>query len=581
MKNPFFAQGSFTIDPNASPDELARRRERIMDMMKGTGQAKYVGQGVADLFKGILAGRQLGQINKAESAQRASFNDQWAGLFGGGSSSAGTRGAPMGDYSGQGYTPPKEENPMFPLGQTGEAPAVAEFPLGEAVSGKPTERQIYDGLLARGLPEHIAQGFMMNFRDESGFDPGINEAAPIVPGSRGGFGLYQLTGPRRTAYEAFANERGVSPDDWNAQLDFLMTELQGPEARAWSTIASTKDAGSAAAAIASDFLRPAKEHLDRRVSNYTGGGGYDVAQLDIGTLAQLAASPFATPAQKAIVGALMQQQMNMLDPAYQLGLEKSQLELEALRNPKPDPVKGVEFGDNLVNPYTGEIIAEGQADTTLKIEELADGRKYYVDPTGVQPPRLVNPALDVPPTKPKGYTESEQKLVLFRNMQEESAPILEQLEAQWNPANLGDKVAGWALGGNYFASQEGQMYSAAAASWAEGALRIATGAAATEPEIQRTVSTYFAQPGDTAATIEFKRNLRAMYNRSIYAALNEEGGAEGKLALPADFAAKSKPSEPERFTDFESYAADPRTQAAAKKYGVTVEEMWTIYQENN
>ncbi len=48
--------------------------------------------------------------------------------------------------------------------------------------------------------------FVMNFKDESGLDPGINEANPIVPGSRGGYGLYQLTGPRRKAYEAFAQQ---------------------------------------------------------------------------------------------------------------------------------------------------------------------------------------------------------------------------------------------------------------------------------------------------------------------------------------------------------------------------------------
>ena len=124
---------------------------------------------------------------------------------------------------------------------------------------------VRQGLLARGLPAHIADGFVMNIADESGFNAGINEVRPTVPGSRGGFGLYQLTGPRRVAFEEFAAQRGVPASDPDAQLDFLMTELQGPESRAAQSIFSAQDAPSAAVAIARDFLRPAPENLQRRV----------------------------------------------------------------------------------------------------------------------------------------------------------------------------------------------------------------------------------------------------------------------------------------------------------------------------
>lgn len=128
-----------------------------------------------------------------------------------------------------------------------------------------------DGLMRRGLPQHVADAFVMNFRDESGLNPGINEIAPIVPGSRGGYGLYQLTGPRRVAYERFAQERGVNLADPDAQMDFLMMELQGPEARAAQRILAAPDTGTAAAAIVRDFLRPAPEHRDRRTAQYLGG----------------------------------------------------------------------------------------------------------------------------------------------------------------------------------------------------------------------------------------------------------------------------------------------------------------------
>lgn len=128
--------------------------------------------------------------------------------------------------------------------------------------------RIRDGLIARGLPPHVADGFVMNMRDESGLNPGINEVSPTVPGSRGGFGLYQLTGPRRTSYEQFASQRGVDPSNADAQLDFLVQELQGPERRAAQSIFAAQDAPSAAIAIARDFLRPAPEHLSRRMARY-------------------------------------------------------------------------------------------------------------------------------------------------------------------------------------------------------------------------------------------------------------------------------------------------------------------------
>lgn len=138
-----------------------------------------------------------------------------------------------------------------------------------------TEEQLVAGLVQRGMPLHIAQGFVTNFKDESGLNPGINEIAPIVPGSRGGYGLYQLTGPRRRQYEAWAAENGFELADPNAQLDFLMLELNTTEKGAWDKIKNTATAGEAAAAIVNSFLRPAESHRAKRESRYLGGSVID------------------------------------------------------------------------------------------------------------------------------------------------------------------------------------------------------------------------------------------------------------------------------------------------------------------
>lgn len=130
---------------------------------------------------------------------------------------------------------------------------------------------ILDGLIRRGMNPVQAEAFVWNFKDESGLNPGINEIAPIVPGSRGGFGLSQWTGPRRRALEAYAASQGRPVDDADLQLDFLMTELQGPEKSAWDRISAAQSTPEAAAAVVNYFLRPAEEHRARREANYLGG----------------------------------------------------------------------------------------------------------------------------------------------------------------------------------------------------------------------------------------------------------------------------------------------------------------------
>jgi len=138
-------------------------------------------------------------------------------------------------------------------------------------SPRPSARQgddIYQGLVDRGLPEHVARGFVMNMRDESGLDSNINERDPLVEGSRGGFGLYQVTGPRRVAFEAFAESRGKGYGDKDTQLDFLMHEMATTEKHNAADIMRTSTAGEAASVIVNKFLRPSEEHRARRSARY-------------------------------------------------------------------------------------------------------------------------------------------------------------------------------------------------------------------------------------------------------------------------------------------------------------------------
>ena len=144
-----------------------------------------------------------------------------------------------------------------------------------------------NGLIQRGMPDHIAKGFVANYMAESRLDPGVNEEAPTVAGSRGGFGLYQLTGPRRRQYEAYASQRGVALDDPDAQMDFMMEELQTTEKSAWSAIQTAKDPVEAARLVSERFLRPGTPHIENRLNNArrlagvpTNSGGADAGRAN-------------------------------------------------------------------------------------------------------------------------------------------------------------------------------------------------------------------------------------------------------------------------------------------------------------
>lgn len=281
-----------------SYDELQRKR-KIAEQMIAANQRtpQSVGEGLAAIGRALSA-RRIGKIaDEREAELRGEFTSGFESLF-----------------------------------SPSQAPSMPSDPMG--LTGAPVGGEsIVSGLVARGLPEHVAQGFVMNMQDESGLNPGINEIDPIVPGSRGGFGLSQWTGPRRVALENFARSQGRDVADPELQLDFLMAELQGPESSAMREIMATNDAGSAAAAIARSYLRPAQEHLDRRVAKYTGGGGVAQPQADPQQIMALMSSPFATDAQKAYLGAMLQRSMPMTE-AERLDMDLKRAQLAATQTPK-------------------------------------------------------------------------------------------------------------------------------------------------------------------------------------------------------------------------------------------------------
>jgi hypothetical protein len=331
----------FGGDTGLSYEDVQRKR-KIADALLAQNMrgSQNVPQGLTSVARALAAKSIENKTGQAMEGLNAEADAIFNSIFGGGGGTFAGMGATggMGASGGMGPTSPA---PVPGVRTSGEGEAVADDAMATLVKM---------GLTERGLPEHVADGFVMNARDESGLSTDINEIAPLVPGSRGGYGLMQWTGPRRVALEQAAAERGVAPSDLNLQLDTIVSELQGPEARAGQAILSTKDAPSAATAIVNDFLRPAPEHRARRAAAYGGqpsqGGG---ATPSVQAIAAAMANPVIQndPGRMAILQSLLGQAMQANDPMRAMEMERAQLELEALRNPQPE-VDYRSVGDTLV-----------------------------------------------------------------------------------------------------------------------------------------------------------------------------------------------------------------------------------------
>jgi hypothetical protein len=99
-----------------------------------------------------------------------------------------------------------------------------------------------------GLTKDQAAGIVSNLWAESHLQ-GINEANP-APGTRGGFGWAQWTGPRRAAFEQWAAEHHLDPASDAANYGYLINELRsGRYASVMQGVRTAPNAEAAAGAF--------------------------------------------------------------------------------------------------------------------------------------------------------------------------------------------------------------------------------------------------------------------------------------------------------------------------------------------
>jgi hypothetical protein len=117
------------------------------------------------------------------------------------------------------------------------------------------------------ISPQVAAGIVGQLGYESAGLQSINEMQPVVPGSRGGFGWAQWTGPRRREFESWAQQNNLDVADPEANYQFLVHELtQTPEKRVLSKLQGIEDPVEAGKVFTDTFLRPGVPAYDKRAS---------------------------------------------------------------------------------------------------------------------------------------------------------------------------------------------------------------------------------------------------------------------------------------------------------------------------
>lgn len=90
----------------------------------------------------------------------------------------------------------------------------------------------------------------------------LQETSPTVPGSRGGYGWFQWTGPRRRSFEAYCQRNKLNPASDEANYKFLFVELNGDEQGAIPALKKAREVRDANGKLLKSELRSKVEAFE-------------------------------------------------------------------------------------------------------------------------------------------------------------------------------------------------------------------------------------------------------------------------------------------------------------------------------
>lgn len=402
-------------------DELQRKRAVAESLLAGAGSApRNVGEGLNAIGKALAYRGIEKRATKEEARMRDEFNAKWDGAFGsgipgmGGPSGGGT---PSGTWTPE---PPKpnalevaqgtmEGGMSFPGLPKAELGGGADLSYGSAVMTP--QEMLIEGAKVRGW-DPIDVATAISYETGGTFDPMISgpttqwgtHRGPIQFGepqaAKYGIDFSSPDAAWRSSLDPtsggvwkYLEDAGVKP---GMGLDQIYSAINAGGVNRFG--ASDANNGGAPGTVA-DKVAGMGDHRVKAAEFLGGtwtpnGGGQPVSasssgtmpQMDMATLAALAGDPMASPQQKAIVEALIGQQMAAMDPMRQMELEMAQLELAQMKNPTVDPMAEIELAQAQLDYEQDKnpVVKPGYVKLTpeeVKAEGLPDGQ-YQRSPEG-------------------------------------------------------------------------------------------------------------------------------------------------------------------------------------------------------
>lgn len=332
MENPF--AGMFSVDPNMTPQQIAEKRARLAAMMPQFGNARYVGQGLGQLATGIAMGAQNRRLDKVEGTNQQAANDMFSRIFGARDTGAATSG-PMSASSG----------PMSVLGMRQDTP-ITQGPIEGAPDPNSPQGLGLDAVSAIGQTSPYSNAIASI---ESAGSGGYQAVGPETGKGRA-YGKYQVmdfnipawtkkhTGVSMTP-EAFLASPGAQEAVFNGEFGGYVEKYGNPQDAASVWFSGRPLAGN----NSSDGGNTVPQYVEKFNAALGAQPATAPPQIPMDQLYSALSSPWITPEQKAVITDLIGQNTQNADPMRAMELEKSQIELDQMRNPQADPMAAIKL----------------------------------------------------------------------------------------------------------------------------------------------------------------------------------------------------------------------------------------------
>jgi len=533
----------FGGDTGETPESLKRKRDIAMAMLGQSSTPKNVGEGLNAIGNAIVYRAMMGDVQKGEEAGRKSADAAFApiaSLLGGGGSSAPSTMPMPGAASEIGAGAPNSVKP-------GGVPEISDY--------------IKQAAIARGIDPEIALRVAghegLNVFDPSKPDNGGDEGSSFGPFQLHYAGMSKSM-PNSGLGDEFTKATGLharDPSTWKKQVDF---SLDWARKNGWSpwmgakaegitgmmgigAMPSTKPGEVASLDPAAGIPMPGAQGQMRASSpalpaptTVTAPSpvaaqppvapAAQVAQvmssqqpsIDLGAVTKALNNPFLTPGQRAVAQSILQQEMDrrsaqyeqqlkQSDPAYRQNLEKGQIELDNLRNPKMSPSEAAnlklnqdKFAADTANNEARLKLDRDKFDAEVQKgqwQKLTDGRLYN---------QTTGDFRDAPPPVPgstpmkfddiSGVRKEIQQLPSYKNLAQ-AAPIYKSMvETAGRSSKASDLNLVYGLGKIMDPTsvvREGEMVmvknTASIPDWFQGVIASLNGGAALTPETRQAI----------------------------------------------------------------------------------------------